>query len=37
MPFEEAVHEIEAHSGQQFDPNVVENFMTLVRNGHIAP
>lgn len=37
MPFEEAVHEIEAHSGQQFDPNVVENFMTLVRDGHIAP
>jgi putative nucleotidyltransferase with HDIG domain len=35
MPFEEAVHEIEAHSGQQFDPEVVDAFMTLVREGHI--
>jgi putative nucleotidyltransferase with HDIG domain len=37
MPFEEAVREIEAHTGQQFDPGVVEAFMTLVREGHIAP
>jgi putative nucleotidyltransferase with HDIG domain len=37
MPFEEAVHEIEAHSGQQFDPDVVDVFLGLVREGHIQP
>ena len=37
MPFEEGVREIETHAGQQFYPNVVESFMTLVREGHIAP
>jgi putative nucleotidyltransferase with HDIG domain len=37
LPFEQAVHEIEAHSGRQFDPDVVEAFLTLVREGHIEP
>jgi HD-GYP domain-containing protein (c-di-GMP phosphodiesterase class II) len=37
MPFEEAVQEIEAHSGQQFDPDVVDVFRGLVREGHIQP
>ena len=35
LPFEEAVREIEAHSGQQFDPQVVDVFLTLVREGQI--
>jgi putative nucleotidyltransferase with HDIG domain len=37
LPFEEAVHEIETHSGRQFDPDVVDAFLTLVREGHIEP
>jgi putative nucleotidyltransferase with HDIG domain len=37
LPFEEAVREIEAHSGRQFDPDVVDAFLTLVRDGHIEP
>jgi HD-GYP domain-containing protein (c-di-GMP phosphodiesterase class II) len=37
LPFEEAVQEIEAHSGQQFDPAVVDTFLALVREGHIEP
>ena len=37
QPFEQAVAEIEAHAGQQFDPNVVRTFLTLVREGHIEP
>jgi response regulator RpfG family c-di-GMP phosphodiesterase len=35
QPFAEAVTEIEAHSGTQFDPGVVETFLTMVRDGHI--
>ena len=35
QPFEEAVSEIETNSGTQFDPAVVETFMTMVREGHI--
>jgi HD-GYP domain-containing protein (c-di-GMP phosphodiesterase class II) len=35
LPFQQGVHEIEAHAGRQFDPKVVGAFLTLVREGHI--
>jgi putative nucleotidyltransferase with HDIG domain len=37
QPFQQAVHEIEAHAGRQFDPKVVGTFLALVREGHIEP
>lgn len=37
MPFEQAVHEIEACAGRQFDPAVVSALQTLVRDGEIGP
>jgi HD-GYP domain-containing protein (c-di-GMP phosphodiesterase class II) len=37
MPFEQAVHEIEACAGTQFDPEIVGTFMKLVREGVIGP
>ncbi|MBW2269124.1 MAG: HD domain-containing protein [Deltaproteobacteria bacterium] len=36
LPFEQGVHEIEAHAGRQFDPDVVGAFLTLVREGQIV-
>jgi HD-GYP domain-containing protein (c-di-GMP phosphodiesterase class II) len=35
QPFADAVSEIETHAGSQFDPAVVETFLTMVREGHI--
>ncbi len=37
MPFDQAVHEIEAHAGTQFDPELVGTFVGLVREGVMGP
>ena len=37
VTFDQAVHEIEAHAGTQFDPELVGTFVGLVREGVIEP